>query len=330
MIMETNVYSKSITAWGAEHPETVVLSADLGTSCEIMEFKKNYPDRYFSLGIAEQNMIGWAAGLAREGFLPYLHSFGVFLYRRVLDQVEMSVAYGNLPVGLVGFVPGLTTPGGVSHQSTNDIGTLRCVPNMRIYSIADATDIEGFLPMAYEAGGPFYVRMLRKSVPRLFPANEPIEFNHARIAAEGSDVALFTENIATEEGLKAVKVLQNHGVSVQMLSVSTLKPFTDPQVVDALKKVKYGAVTYENHNIIGGLGTCVAEVMAENAIAKPLVKVGVNDLYTHGASKMFLLKKYGVDAMSCIKAVEKLIGKDLGIEESEIEAVRFEDFNGVA
>ncbi|MBR4142046.1 MAG: transketolase, partial [Firmicutes bacterium] len=110
MIMETNVYSKSITDWGAKHPETVVLSADLGTSCEIMDFKKNYPDRYFSLGIAEQNMIGWAAGLAREGFLPYLHSFGVFLYRRVLDQVEMSVAYGNLPVGLVGFVPGLTTP----------------------------------------------------------------------------------------------------------------------------------------------------------------------------------------------------------------------------
>ncbi|MCQ2560803.1 MAG: transketolase [Clostridia bacterium] len=330
MIMEKNVYSKSIVDWGKKHPETLVLSADLGSSCEIMDFKKEFPDRYLSMGIAEQNMVSWAAGLAREGYLPYLHTFGVFLYRRVLDQVEMSVAYGNLPVGLVGFVPGLLTPGGVSHQSTNDIASLRAVPNMRIYSISDATDIEGFLPMAYEAGGPFYVRMLRKEVPRLFPANETIQFNHARVVAEGTDVALFTESFATEEGMKAVKVLQKHGVSVQMLAVSTLKPFTDPQVVDALKKVKYGAVTYENHNIIGGLGTCVAEVIAENGLNTKLVKCGVNDEYTHGASKMYLLKKYNVDAMSCIKAVEKLIGKDLGIDESEIEEVRFEDYNGIA
>ena len=131
MKLEINTYSKRIIKWASEHPEAVVMSADLGSSCEIKEFSHIYPERYFSMGIAEQNMVSWAAGLAREGYLPYLHTFSVFLYRRVLDQIEMSVAYPNLPVTLVGFVPGITTPGGVSHQSINDIGVLRTIPKAR-------------------------------------------------------------------------------------------------------------------------------------------------------------------------------------------------------
>jgi transketolase len=225
MKMELNVHSDSMIRWGKEHPEAVVLSADLGSSCEIKEFRNVLPDQYMSMGLTEQNMVGWAAGLAREGFLPYLHSFGVFLYRRVLDQLEMSVAYSNLPVTFVGFLPGIMTPGGVSHQMINDVGVLRAVPNMRIYSTGDATDIEGILKMSHEAGGPAFIRMLRKEVPRLFPANEPIRFNHARICSEGTDVAIFSENICTEETMKATKVLEKKGVSVQHLHISTLKPF---------------------------------------------------------------------------------------------------------
>ena len=329
MKMELNVHSGNMIRWGKEHPEAVVLSGDLGSSCEIKEFRSELPEQYFSMGLTEQNMVGWAAGLAREGFLPYLHSFGVFLYRRVLDQLEMSVAYSNLPVTFVGFLPGIMTPGGVSHQMINDVGVLRAVPNMHIFSMGDATDIEGILKMAHEAGGPTFIRMLRKEVPRLFPANEPILFNHARICSEGTDVAVFSESICTEETLKAVKVLEKHGVSVQHLHVSTLKPFTDPQVVDALKKVKYGAISYENHTVMGGLGTNVAEVIAEQGLGTRLVKLGLQDQYANGASKMHLIKKYNMDAASLIKAVEKMIGKDLGIQEEEIEAVRFEDYTFV-
>jgi len=202
---------------------------------------------------------------------------------------------------------------------------LRAVPNMRIYSTGDATDIEGILKMSHEAGGPAFIRMLRKDVPRLFPASEPIRFNHARICAEGTDVAIFSESICTEETMKATKALQDKGVSVQHLHVSTLKPFTDPQVVDALKKVRYGAISFENHTTMGGLGTNVAEVIAENGLGTRLVKMGLQDEYAHGASKSYLMKRYNLDAYSLVKEVEKLIGKDLGIEEGDIEAVRFEE-----
>lgn len=329
MKMEVNKHNENILRMAEQHPELVVLSADLGTSCEVKEFAQKYPDRYFSMGIAEQNMCSWAAGLAREGYRPYLHTFSVFLYRRILDQLEMSIAYPNLPVVFCGFVPGITTPGGVSHQSTNDIGVVRTIPNFAIFDVGDATEIERVLDLAWEFNGPVYIRQLRKEVPRLFPANKPMEFNKARVLSEGTDVVIFSSSIMTEEAMRATAALKNKGVSIEHLHISTLKPFTDLQVLASLKKVKYGAVTIENGTIIGGLGTCVAEVMAENAIGKPLLRVGLNDQYAHGASKMYLLEHYHLDAMELIKKVEKIMGKDLGIKKEDLEAIRFEDFSEV-
>lgn len=329
MIIETNTHSKCIIDWAKEHPEALVLSADLGTSCEIGEFKKVYPERYFSLGIAEQNMVSWAAGLAREGFRPFLHTFGVFLYRRVLDQLEMSVAYPNLPVTFVGFLPGIMTPGGVSHQSINDVSVLRGIPNLTIFDVGDATEIESVLQLAEDVNGPVYIRMLRKDVPRLFPANEPMEFNKGRVLSEGTDVAIFSSSICTEEAMRATKVLEEKGLSIQHVHISTLKPFTDPTVVESLKKVRYGAITMENHTVIGGLGTGVADVICENGLGIKLVKVGIKDTYTHGASKMYLMKKYGLDAMTLVKAVEDITGKTFDIKEEDLEQVRFEDYSAV-
>lgn len=326
MKLELNTHSKNILRMAEEHPELLVLSADLGSSCEVKEFSQKYPDRYLSMGIAEQNMCSWASGLAREGYRPFIHTFAVFQYRRILDQLEMSVAYPNLPVVFVGFVPGITTPGGVTHQSTNDVGVLRTVPNLAIFDVGDATEIENVLDLAYDYNGPVYIRQLRKEVPRLFPANEPMQFNRARVISEGTDITLLSSSICTEEAMRATAALREAGVSIQHLHVSTLKPFTDPTVVEACKKAKYGVVTIENHTTIGGLGTAVADVMAENAIGKKLVKIGLNDTYAHGASKMYLLKKYGLDAMALVKAVEELMGKDLNIEEHDLEEIRFEDY----
>ena len=329
MKIEVNTHSKNIIKFAAKHPEVVVLSADLGTSCEVKEFPIVYPDRYFSMGIAEQNMVSWAAGLAREGFRPYLHTFGVFLYRRVLDQLEMSVAYPNLPVTFVGFLPGIMTPGGVSHQAVNDVAVLRNVPNMTIFDMGDATEIESVLDIAYRVNGPVFIRMLRKEVPRLFPANEPMIFNRGRVLSEGTDIAVFSSSICTEEAMRATAVLAGKGLSIQHVHISTLKPFTDPTVIEALKKVKYGAVTIENHETIGGLGSAVADVIAEQGIGTRLIKVGIQDTYTHGASKMYLMKKYGLDALTLIKAVETLTGKSFGIREEDLEEVRFEDYTAV-
>lgn len=325
MKIEVNTHERCMLEFAEKHPETLVLSADLGTSCEVKRFRAEKPDQYLTMGIAEQNMCSWAAGLAREGYRPFLHTFAVFLYRRILDQLEMSVAYPNLPVVFVGFVPGITTPGGVTHQSINDIATLRSVPNMAIFDIGDATEIEGVLDLAYEWNGPVYIRMLRKEVPRLFPADEPMQFNRARVLSEGDDVVILSSSICTEEAMRATAVLKEKGVSVQHMHVSTLKPFTDPTIVEAIKKSKYGVVTIENHLTTGGLGTAVADVMAENGLGKRLIKIGLKS-YPHGASKMYLMKKYGIDAMNLVYAVEDLTGKKLNIAESDLEDVRFVDF----
>lgn len=325
MKIEVNTHEKNMIRFAKEHPEVLVLSADLGSSCEVKKFRAEFPDRYLTMGIAEQNMCSWAAGLAREGYRPFLHTFSVFLYRRILDQLEMSVAYPNLPVVFVGFVPGLTTPGGVTHQSINDVGVLRTVPNMAIFDIGDATEIEGVLDLAYDYQGPVFIRMLRKEVPRLFPANEPMQFNKARVLSEGDDVLILSSSICTEEALRATSVLKKRGVSVQHMHVSTLKPFTDPMIIEALKKCRYGVVTMENHYQIGGLGSAVAEVMAENGIGKKLIRIGVPG-YPHGASKMYLIKKYGIDAMHLVGAVEALIGKTLQITEEQLEEEHFVDF----
>ncbi|MBQ2510475.1 MAG: hypothetical protein II529_06620, partial [Erysipelotrichaceae bacterium] len=308
-----------------EHPEVVVLSADLGTSCEVKKFRQVYPDRYFTMGIAEQNMVSWAAGLAREGYRPFIHTFAVFEYRRVLDQVEMSVAYPNLPVVFVGFVPGITTPGGVSHQSINDVAVMRSVPNMAIFDVGDATDIDYVLDMAYQYNGPVYIRQLRKEVPRLFPADEPVVFNRARVLSEGDDVVLLSSSICTEEAMRATAVLKERGISVQHMHVTTLKPFSDPTIVEAIAKAKYGVVTIENHLNIGGLGSATADLMAEHGLGKRLIKIGLEG-YAHGASKMYLMEKYGINAMNLVKAVENLTGKELNIKKEDLEEVRFVDF----
>jgi len=329
MKIEVNTHSKNIIQWAKDHPEAVILSADLGTSCEVGEFHTEMPEKYFSLGIAEQNMVSWAAGLAREGYRPFLHTFGVFFYRRALDQMEMSVCYPNLPVTFIGFLPGIMTPGGVSHQSVNDVAVLRSIPNLAIIDIGDATEIEGCLKVVEEYNGPVYIRMLRKEVPRLFPANEPMKLNKARVLSEGNDIAIFSSSICTEEAMRATEVLKKKGLSIQHVHVSTLKPFTDPQIVESLKKVKYGAISMENHTVIGGLGESIANVISENGLGTKLKKIGLQDTYPHGASKMYLMKKYGLSATSLIEAVEEMVGRNYNISEEDSEQVRFVDYTAV-
>ena len=325
MKIEVNTHERCMIDLAQRHPEVLVMSADLGSSCEVKKFRSVFPDRYLTMGIAEQNMCSWAAGLAREGYRPFIHTFSVFLYRRILDQLEMSVAYPNLPVVFVGFVPGITTPGGVTHQSINDVGVLRTVPNMTIFDIGDATEIEGVLDLAYDLNGPVFIRMLRKEVPRLFPANEPIEFNKARVLSEGDDILILSSSICTEEAMRAVGALKEKGLSVQHLHVSTLKPFTDPLVLESIKKCRYGVITIENHYVTGGLGSAAAEMIAENGLGKKLIRIGLTG-YTHGASKMYLMKKYGIDAMSLVNAAQILAGRDLGITDEYLLEERFVDF----
>ncbi len=317
MKLEARVHEKNLVKWAADKPEVVVFSADLTNSTEIGLFKETYPDRFYSFGMTEQNMMSAAGGMAREGFTPFVHTFAVFMYRRALDQIEMSIAYPNLKVRIFGFLPGITTPGGASHQAINDIGVLRTVPNMTILETADATEVESVLDVAQSVDGPVYVRQLRGQIPRLF--KEPMKLGKSRILSKGNDVVLLTSGIMTEEALKVTQVLRRSGVSIEHLHISTHKPFGDDAILDAIEKVKYGVITMENHTIFGGLGSSVAELMAEKALGKRLVRIGLKDTYAHGGSKEYLMKYYGLDAMSLVKAVENLLGQKLDIDEDHLE-----------
>jgi len=244
------------------------------------------------------------------------------MYRRALDQIEASVAYPNLPVTFVSFCPGIMSPGGITHQSINEVSILRSIPNMTILEVGDATDIESVLDVANTAGSPVFIRMLRKDVPRIFPANEPMVFDKGRVLSEGEDVAVFSCGICTEEALYAIKALKEKGLSVQHMHISTLKPFSDPAVVESLKKVKYGAVSIENQSVIGGLGSSVAEVITENGLGTKLVRLGLQDVYAVGASKKYLIKEYGIDAAALVKAVEGLVDKQFSIDADALDAAK--------
>ena len=311
-------HEQNFINWSKDKPEVLVLTADLTNSCEVGRWRDTYPERYFSMGMAEQNMMGMAAGLAREGFEPWLHTFAVFLYRRPLDQLQMSVAYPSLKVRLVGFLPGILTPGGVTHQAIEDIAVLRAVPNMTILEVGDATEAQSVLDVAHAVDGPVYIRALRGEVSRIFPQREPFIFNTARILSTGSDITLITSGIMTEEALRAIPLLQKKGVAITHLHVSTLKPFTDPIVMKALAGAKHGVITMENHSIVGGLGSAVAELMAEHGMGVPLKRIGLKDTYAHGASQKYLMTEYGLDAKSLVSAVEAMIGKNLDISESQL------------
>jgi transketolase len=323
----SKVHARNLVEWAKDKPEVVVLSADLTGSTEIDLFKAAYPDRFLSMGIAEQNMISFAGGLAREGYLPLVHTFAVFIYRRAYDQLAMSVAYPNLPVRLVGFLPGITTPGGATHQAIEDIALMRALPNMTILECGDVTEVETVLKVTESIPGPVYIRMIRGEIPRLFDVSQPMRLGEPRIlkaVPNAPDITLFSSGICTEEAMRATSVLAERGVAIQHLHISTLKPFNTQVVLDAVKHAKYGIITMENHTIIGGLGSAVAETMAESGIGGKLVRIGLKDTFAHGASRPYLMKEYRLDATALVREVEKLIGRDLKITPDHLAAIRLE------
>jgi transketolase len=326
--METvqQAYGRALIDWARNRPNVVVLSGDLTGSTEISAFKRTYPDRFFSLGMAEQNMMSFAGGLAREGFLPFVHTFAVFMYRRALDQVEMSIAYPNQRVRMVGFLPGITTPGGATHQAINDVGVLRTLPNMNIFEVGDATDIESCFAIAEAIEGPLYLRMLRKEVPRLFPKKQPTLFNQARTIRDGKDILLLSTGICTEEVMRAAALLERHGIGVGHLHITTLKPFSDQTVAEAIAETRSHVITVENHTVVGGLGTAVAEMMSEHGLSKTLVRLGIEDTYSHGASQSYLMRRHAIDALAVVERVSAVLKLDLECSAESLAQERLGEF----
>lgn len=321
-------YAEAFLEFARDQPQVLCVSADLTHSCEVDGFRDRFPERFFSMGMTEQNMLSVCGGLALEGFRPFVHTFAVFLYRRPFDQLVNSIAYPNRKVRLMGFLPGITTPGGVTHQAIEDIAVLRAVPNMTLLETGDATEVETVLPVADAVNGPVYVRVLRGAVPRLF--STPFRFNRLRTLRRGRDVAIISSGIATEEALRATRALADAGVGVTHLHASTLKPFAKEALLDAVGAVRHGVITIENHTVIGGLGSIVAEILAEAGTGKKLIRLGLQDTFAHGASRPYLMKKYGFDALSLVTAVETLIGSKTGVGEAELQAVRLDEVHSIA
>lgn len=314
-------YAKAFEAFAAARPQVLCLSADLTSSCEVDGFRDRHPDQFLSLGMAEQNMLSFAGGLAMQGFRPFLHTFAVFLYRRPYDQLVNSIAYSNRKVRLMGFLPGITTPGGITHQAIEDISVMRGIPNMTVFETGDATEVETVLEIADAIDGPVYVRVLRGEVPRLF--STPFVYNKLRTLSAGEDVLVVSSGVCTEEAMRAAAPLQRRGIGVHHLHASTLKPFDRDGLLAAVGGKK-GVVTLENHTINGGLGTIVAEILAEEGVGTKLRRLGLNDTFAHGASKPYLMKKYGLDASALVAAIADLLGCQLDIAENELQQVRLD------
>ncbi|NQX79829.1 MAG: transketolase [Hyphomicrobiaceae bacterium] len=320
--MVSRPYERAFIKYAESNPDILCLSADLTSSCEIDTFRDKYPDKFISLGMAEQNMLSFAGGLGLAGFRPFVHTFGVFLYRRPYDQLIASIAYPRRKVRLMGFLPGITTPGGMTHQAIEDISVMRSIPNMTILETGDATEVESICAAADSVDGPVYCRVLRGLVPRLF--DTAIKIGEIRELALGKDILVVTSGIMTEEALLTRHALKKIGISIRHLHLHTIKPIDKSAILDHIASVNFGVITLENHVVDGGVGSLIAEIIADNGMDKRLIRLGLQDTYAHGGSRLYLTKYYGFDAMALIRGIEVLTGELFGVTEQDLEKVRIE------
>ena len=325
--MVSRPYATAFEAYAAGNPDILCLSADLTSSCEIDGFRDRHPDQFLSMGMAEQNMMSFAGGLGLAGFRPFIHTFGVFMYRRPYDQLMASIAYPRRKVRLMGFLPGVTTPGGMPHQSIEDISVMRSIPNMTILETGDATEVESICEAADSIDGPVWCRVLRGSVPRLF--DTPIKVGEMRELSTGEDVLVVTSGICTEEALRARAAFAKLGLSIRHLHLHTIKPFDPQPLLDHIASVKHGVVTLENHVTEGGIGSLVAETIADAGIGKRLIRLGLKDTYAHGGSRPYLMRYYGLDAVALVRGVEKLMGQQFSISEHDLDDARVDDVHSL-
>ncbi|WP_299724905.1 transketolase C-terminal domain-containing protein [uncultured Tateyamaria sp.] len=326
--MVSRPYERAFEQHALANPDVLCLSADLTSSCEIDKFRDNHPDQFLSLGMAEQNMMSFAGGLGLAGYRPFIHTFGVFCYRRPYDQLIASIAYPRRKVRIMGFLPGITTPGGMTHQAIEDISVMRSMPNMTILETGDATEVESICEAADSIDGPVYCRVLRGQMPRLF--DTPIVVGQMRELSLGDDILIVTAGITTEEAMRATKALEGAGVSVRHLHLNTIKPFNAAAMLDHINSVKGGVVTLENHVTEGGIGSLMAEIMADNGVGKKLKRLGLNDTYAHGGSRAYLMRYYGLDALALTQGIEDLMGQKLGITEEDLSAARVDAVHSLA
>ncbi|MBO0727720.1 MAG: transketolase family protein [Acidimicrobiaceae bacterium] len=302
-------YGAALVALAKEREDVVCLSGDLTKQCEVDLFQRELPGRFVQAGMAEANMIGVAAAMARSGLIPFVHTFGVFATRRPLDQIVNAVAYPRLPVRIVGFMPGVSSPGGPSHQAVDDVALMRAVAGMTVIDVADATEARQLVSAVVDVPGPVYLRLKRGEVPEIFDDNHRLCLDRAEQLTNGDDVALLASGMMLAPALVAARALAEGGVSTAVVNVPVIKPLD----VGTVLRVVAGcivAVTAENHSVIGGLGSAVAEALAEAGLARPLRRVGLQDTFAEGAATAgYLFERYGLASSDIVGAAWTALGR---------------------
>lgn len=302
------VYCETLMELASENENIVVLDADLMSSMGMMAFAKAYPEKTFNVGVQEANMIGVAAGLSATGKIPYAHTFAPFATRRCFDQVFLSAAYAKNNVRITGSDPGVTAAfNGGTHMPFEDVGLMRNIPDITILEPVDTTMLRDVIKQIAEPHGVFYVRLLRKNAIKIYEEGSTFEIGKAVHLKDGNDVTIIATGIMVDEALKAAEELEKEGISARVLNMFTIKPIDEEAIIKAAKET--GAiVTAENHNIINGLGSAVAEVVVENQPV-PMERVGVRDLFGEVGPENYLREKFNLTSADIINRVKMVLEK---------------------
>jgi transketolase len=303
-INQRMAYGNALIELGSENKNVVALEADLGKSTMSCLFQEKFPERYFEMGIAEQNMASVAAGLSLTGKIPFIHSFAVFASGRAYDQIRQTISIGQLNVKICGSSAGMSDFGdGSTHQSVEDMALMRAIPGMTVLCPADANEAYKMVKAMPEIEGPVYIRINRNDYDNVTAEDAPFELGVPKVVIEGNDVVVFATGIMVLRAVEAAKALDGK-VSVKVVNVSTIKPLNNERVVELVKDCK-AVVTAEEHSIVGGLGSAISQALSKEC--KPVEFVGIQDTFGCSAHNYKeLMEHFGLTADGIAKAVEKM------------------------
>ena len=300
-------YGKALAELGKVNDKVVVVDADLGDSTKAENFGKLFPDRYFTVGIAEQNMIGVAAGLSVNGKIPFASTFAIFS-ERAFEFVRNIASRNKLNVKLAGSHAGISTgEDGKSAQAIEDVAIYRALPNMAVLQPSDALEAEKIVFFLADYKGPSYLRLHRTAYPIIHSPDYEFNFGKGEILKQGKDAVIFASGTMVHESLAAAQILEKEDINVYVVNIHTIKPLDEKLIIELAKKTNC-VITAEDHNIIGGLGSAVAEVLGEN-YPTPMKRIGLHDKYAESGAPSELYKKYGLDSSSIAEEVMKVVKK---------------------
>ena len=296
-------YGNALVELGAEHPDLVVLDADLAGATKTGTFKKVYPERHMNFGIAEGNMIAAAAGMASAGLVPFASSFAMFAAGRAFEQVRNSIGYPNLNVKIGATHGGISVgEDGASHQCCEDFALMRVIPGMTVICPADDVEARAAVKAAYEHNGPVYLRFGRLAVPVFHEEGYEFKIGKGEVVVDGTDVAIIANGLLVYEAMEAAEALKAEGISACVVNMATIKPL-DEELVLAVAGKCGKVITCEEHSVIGGLGEAVCGVLAEK-LPTPVRRIGVNDEYGHSGPAVALLKQFGLCAEHIVEVAK--------------------------